>query len=634
VNEFEDCDNTGREALSFEVNRRLAARRPPLATSADIDPVTAGIIRGAFETICYEVATHLGRSASSAIINQSNERNGSIIDAHGRLAGISVGIPQLLFISPMAVRYGLENQDADEWSPGDVFVGNDPDHGGGHLPDYTVYCPAFDDAGEIVAIQALQAHQGDTGGKDAGGFSVDAREIFEEGLIIPGLKLVHRGEPRRDVLEMLIRNNRLPSFAGDITAMISATQLGCRLLGELVDRYGADTLRSATNWNIGETERRFREEVASWPDGSYEADVWIDHDTVGNRDIRVHVNCLVDGDQLTIDMTGTDDRPELVCVWNTFSNSRGYAMAQLASMVDPGIPKNEGLFDAVDMIIPEGTILQPPPNKPAALGAFHPAVEVGEAICIALSRILPERSSPQVYKIGMPNAVVGVDENGAMWMDQGVDVRASDASATQGLDGWGSMCSGLGNLILASAEEAESRFPVLNLSREMTPDTGGAGRWRGQPGTLNVKKILEPFTAVAWMVSMRHPLRGLLGGEDAAPYSCRYRVGTPDEFEVENAIQVQLPADTITAYQYGGGGGFENPLERDPEAVREDVLDDYVSIAAARDRYGVVLTGSAEACDVTLDLDATRTLRSELAVVRQTDSEDTGDPEGITGPVG
>jgi N-methylhydantoinase B len=597
--------------MSFEVNRRLAASRPPLATEATVDPVTAGIIRGAYETICYEVATHLGRSASSAIINQSNERNGSIIDGHGRMAGISVGVPQLLFISPMAVRYGLENREADDWGPGDVFLGNDPDHGGGHLPDYTVYCPCFDADGEIIAIQALQAHQGDTGGKDPGGFSVDALEIFAEGMIIPGIKLVHRGEARRDILEMLARNNRLPSFQGDIAAMISATQMGSQLLGELADRYGAETVRAATNWNITETERRFRAEVERWPDGEYEADVFIDHDTVGNKDIRVHVNCIVDGDQLTLDMTGTDDRPELVCVWNTFSNSRGYAMCQLASMVDPSIPKNEGLFDAVKMVIPEGSILQPPPNKPAALGAFHPAVEVAEAICIALSEILPERSSPQVYKIGMPNAVVGFDETGTMWMDQGVDVRASDASATQGLDGWGSMCSGLGNLILATAEEAESRFPVLNVSREMTPDTGGAGRWRGQPGTLNVKKVLEPFTAVAWMVSMRHPLRGLQGGDDAAPYSCRYRVGTPDEFVVENAISIQLPADTVTAYQYGGGGGFESPLLRDPEAVREDVLDEYVSLRAARDRYGVVLTGSVEACDIEIDHEATRALREE-----------------------
>lgn len=599
--------------MSFEVNRRLAARRPPLTTGAQVDAVTAAILRGAFETVCYEVATHLGRSASSAIINQSNERNGSILDGHGRLAGLSVGIPQLLFISPMCVRYGLEHREQDAWGPGDVFVANDPEHGGGHLPDYTVYAPVFDEAGEIVLIQALQAHQGDTGGKDPGGFSVDAQELYAEGLIIPYLQLVHRGELRRDVLEMLARNNRLPSFRGDIAAMISATQLGARLLGELVERHGADVVRAAVNWNIREAERRFREEVARWPDGRYEAEVWIDQDTVGNRDVRVHASCTVEGDQLTVDLNGSDDRPELVCVWNTFSNTRGYAMAQLASMVDPTIPKNEGLFDAVEIVVPEGSILQPPPNKPVALGAFHPAVEVGEAICLALADVLPERSSPQVYKLGMPNAVVGVDAAGQMWMDQGVDVRASDASATRGIDGWGALCSGLGNLILATAEEAESRFPVINLGRELTTDSGGAGRWRGQCGTRNVKQVLEPVTAVAWMVSKRHPLRGLRGGDDASPYGNRFLVGTPDEYEVEGAVQTALPAGAVMAYQYGGGAGFESPLLRDPEAVREDVLDEYVSVEAARTRYGVVLQGSVEEGDLEIDQEETKRLREGLA---------------------
>ena len=132
--------------MSFEVNRRLVARRPPLPTSATVDPVTAGIIRGAFETICFEVATHLGRCASSAIINQSNERNASVIDAHGRLAGISVGIPQLLFVSPLhgALR-ARELARPTTGARATCFVGNDPEHGGGHLPDYNVYAPVFDE---------------------------------------------------------------------------------------------------------------------------------------------------------------------------------------------------------------------------------------------------------------------------------------------------------------------------------------------------------------------------------------------------------------------------------------------------------------------------------------------------------
>jgi N-methylhydantoinase B len=597
--------------MSFELNKRLAAKREPLPSSAKVDPVTAGIIRGAFETVCFEAATHLGRAASSPIINQSNERNGSVLDAHGRLAGVSIGTPHLVFISQLTARYGLEHFDDYDWGPGDVFLGNDPDYGGGHLPDYNVYAPVFDDKGELILIQALQAHQGDTGGKDPGGFTLEATDIFTEGLAIPCLKLVHRGEKRRDVIKLLERNNRFSSFAGDLAAMIGAVQHCVKLLEDVVRKWGSEVVKAAVNYNIDHTEKRFRGEIAKWPDGRYEAEVFIDHDTLGVKDVKIRVACIVKGDQLTVDLTGTDDRAELVGVWNTFANSRGYVMTQIASAIDPSIVKNEGLFHAVEMIIPENTIAHPPLNKPAALGSFHPACEITEAVCLALSQVAPERSAPQVYKIGMPNAVIGF-KHGQMWLDQGVDARTMDSSAVQGIDGWGSCPAALGNLLLSEAEDAESRFPIINISREMTIDSEGAGRWRGQPGSLNVKKILEPTTAMAWMVSASHPLRGLCGGDDASPYSSHFEVGTPNEYEVALTARAQLPAGAVIAYQHGGGAGFDLPLLRDPEAVKEDVLDEIVSFARAREKYGVVLTGSLEDYDIQVDLAATRELRQKM----------------------
>jgi N-methylhydantoinase B len=597
--------------MSFELNKILAARRAPLPSAAQVDPVTAGIIRGAFETVCFEAATRLGRAASSPIINQSNERNGSVLDAHGRLAAVSIGTPHLVFISQLAARWGLLNFADYEWGPGDVFLGNDPDYGGGHLPDYNVYAPVFDDSGELILIQALQAHQGDTGGKDPGGFTLEATDIFTEGLAIPCLKLVHRGEKRRDVIKLVERNNRFATFAGDLAAMMGAVQYCVKLLEAVIRKWGPEVVKAAVNYNIEHTERRFRREIAKWPDGTYEATVFIDHDTLGTKDVKVHVACIVEGDQLKVDLTGTDDRAELVGVWNTFANSRGYVMTQIASAIDPSIIKNEGLFDAVEIIIPENTIAHPPVNKPAALGSFHPACEITEAVCVALSQVAPERSAPQVYKIGMPNGVIGF-KNGQMWMDQGVDTRTMDVSAVRDIDGWGSCPVALGNLLLSEAEDAESRFPIVNISREMTIDSEGAGRWRGQPGSLNVKKILEPTTAMAWMVSAAHPLRGLCGGDDASPYSSHFEVGTPAEYQVSLTAHAQLPAGAVIAYQHGGGAGFESALLRDPEAVKDDVLDEIVSIARARDKYGVVLTGSLENYDLEPDLAATRELRNKM----------------------
>ncbi|MBW2942502.1 hydantoinase B/oxoprolinase family protein [Zhongshania aquimaris] len=603
--------------MSYELNNKLAAKRPALTTSANIDAVTASIIRGAMETVCFEAATHLGRAASSPIINQSNERNASIIDANGRLASGSIGTPHLTFVSQLTVRYGIEHFKNYDWGPGDVFLGNDPDYGGGHLPDYNVYAPVFDENGELIMIQALQAHQGDTGGKDPGGFTLEATDIFTEGLAIPCIKLVHRGEKRRDIIHLLERNNRFASFAGDLAAMISGVQLATRLLQDIINKWGADTVKAAINYNIDHTEQRFREEVSKWPDGVYEADVFIDHDTVGTKDIKVHVACKVAGDQLTVDLTGTDDRPELVGVWNTFANSRSYVMVQLAAAVDPSIVKNEGMFHAVDIIAPEGTIAHPPPNKPAALGSFHPACEITEAVCIALSAVVPERSAPQVYKIGMPNAVIGFDEMGQMWMDQGVDSRSMDVSAVQGIDGWGSCPNALGSLLLSQAEDAEARFPVINISREMTTDAGGAGQWRGQPGSLNVKKVLKPTMAMAWMVSAAHPMQGICGGDPASPYENHFEVGTEREYKIERTVQAQLPEGAVIAYQHGGGAGFGSALLRDPNMVKEDVLDEYVSVDAAKSRYGVVLTGSLENYDLQVDTTATETLRKQMQAQRE-----------------
>jgi N-methylhydantoinase B len=598
--------------MSYELNRRLAERRAPLPTRANVDPVTAAILRGAFETVCYEAATMLGRSATSPIINSSNERNGSIVDAHGRLAAASIGMPFLTFVSQVTARYGLERFDEYDWAPGDVFVGNDPDYGGGHLPDYNVYAPVFDDAGELILIQCLQSHQADTGGKDPGGFTLEATDIFTEGFAIPCVKLVHRGEKRHDVIKLLERNNRFPSFAGDLAAMIGAVQHCVLRLQELIRKWGSETIKAAVNFSIDTSERRFRETVAGWPDGVYSATVWVDHDTRGVKDVKVHVDCAVKGDQLTVDLTGSDERQDLVGVWNTFANSRGYVMCQLAAAVDPSIVKNEGLFNAVEIVIPEGCILQPPPNKPAALGSFHPATELAEAVCLALSGLVPERSAPQLYKIGMPNAVIGF-RGGQMWLDQGVDARCMDSSAVMGIDGWGSSSAALGNLLLSEAEDAESRFPVINISREMTRDAEGAGRWRGMPGSLNVKKVLEPVSAMAWMVSMRHPLRGMCGGDDASPYANTFDLGGPNEMKVEVAASAQLPAGAVIAYQHGGGGGFGPATERDPEAVKDDVLDELISVEAARRKYGVVLTGTVEDYDLAVDPAATAALRARMS---------------------
>src|SRR5205807_6563723 len=240
----------------------LAGHRGRLALDVTVDPVTTEVIRGAMETVCWEMATYVSRTATTPILNQSNERNATIIDAKGRLAALSVGIPQFMLTSTLPVRFALDFLGADEFRPGDVFVANDPYHGGGHLPDYNVFAPCYADdpvtgTRRMVLIASIQCHHGDTGGAVPGGYNVTANDIWGEGVRWPCVKVIDGGKERRDVLYALATNNRLNGFLGDIRAQIGAAQLAARRLAEIIERYGAATVEASVDYMIDYAARRF-----------------------------------------------------------------------------------------------------------------------------------------------------------------------------------------------------------------------------------------------------------------------------------------------------------------------------------------------------------------------------------------
>ncbi|HSP97070.1 MAG TPA: hydantoinase B/oxoprolinase family protein [Candidatus Dormibacteraeota bacterium] len=589
--------------------KRPAARkkvaRPP------VDAVTAEIIRGCMETICYEMATHVSLTATTPILNQSNERNATILDGRGALAALSVGIPQFMLSSTLPVRFALEFFGADGLYEGDVLVANDPYHGGGHLPDYNIFAPVFHQ-GELVLIASIQCHHADTGGGMPGGYNVDAQDIWAEGVRFPAVKIFEKGVERRDITYFMKVNNRTPTFTGDLRAQIGAAQLGVRRLQEVIARHGVVAVRGAARYMIDYAARRFRAEVASWADGTYESDVYVDHDPKGNKDIHIHCAVTVKGDRLTVDFTGSDARENLAA-YSTFGNTRGYVVAQIASMMDPSIPKNEGFFDSIELVVPKGCCLNPPPDKSVAAGTHHPGTEVGEAIAKALEQVIPERCCPQIYKMGMPTVIFGTNpRTGQLFIDHSVDTFGAYCGAVKGQDGWGAMNVSFGNLIRATGEINESIFPVRHLARDYATDTGGPGQWRGCPGTLYVKQILAPSQVYTYVVGRKYPMPGIAGGGNGAPNELTLCAGTPREQVVETtAFYVPFAAGDRYEYRYGGGGGWGDALARDPQAVLDDVLDEYVSLEGARRDYGVVLTGTLEALDLAIDDAATRALRAE-----------------------
>jgi N-methylhydantoinase B len=589
---------------------QLAGHRGRLAAGLNVDPVTAEVVRGTMETICWEMASYVSRTATTPILNQSNERNATILDAKGRLVALSVGIPQFMLTSTLPVRFALEFLGVEEFREGDVFVGNDPYHGGGHLPDYNVFAPVFAD-GRMVLIASIQCHHGDTGGAVPGGYNVTAADIWGEGVRWPAIKVIDRGVERRDVLYALQVNNRQPGYLGDLRSQIGAAQMAAKRLGHLLERYGVGTVEESCDYMIDYAARRFREEVAAWPNGVYEADAYVDHDPLGNPDIHIHCRITIDEDRLKIDYTGSDTRPEIQA-WSTFGNTRGYTVAQIASMMDPAIPKNEGFFDSIELVVPQGCVLNPNPGKPVSAGTHHPGADVGELIALAFERVMADKAVPQTYKTGIPTTIMGTDpRTGQAFVDPSTEVYAGWCNAAKGMDAWGAQAASFGNLWKATAEINESLFPHIQWGRDYRTDSGGPGQWRGLCGSHWIKEVRVPAKVYTYVVGMKYPMPGIAGGKPGAPNRLVIRANTDDPFVVQHtANHVPMAAGDTLIYDYGGGGGWGDPLDREPQAVLDDVLDEYVSIEGAERDYGVVITGSLEELTVAVDQTATERLRA------------------------
>jgi len=572
------------------------------STTTDIDPITAEVVRSAMETVCFEMATYVSRTATTPILNQSNERNATIMDATGRLAALSVGIPQFMLSSTLPVRYALELF-GEDLKPGDVIVANDPYHGGGHLPDFNVFAPVFDDDGQLLLIPSIQCHHGDTGGAMAGGYNVFAKDIWSEGTRYPALKIFDGGKERKDVVALMRANNRLAGFIGDLRSQVGAAQLGVARLEEIARQHGPDVVRATVEWSINDSRRRLQREIEAWPDGTYSADIYFDADPAGNTDILVHVSVTVEGKRLIVDFTGSDERPEIQA-WSTFGNTRGNVVSQLASMVDPTIAKNEGFFDSIEIIAPVGCCINPVEGRPVSSGTHHPGVEVSDAIAVAMSAIIPERCSPQTYKFGSPRQMWGdLDpRTGRSFFDHGGEVSAGWVNAVKGVDGWGALSASSGNLIKATAEFNEGLFPHFIRNRNYRTDSGGAGQWRGACGSLFVKEVRTPTSINQYVVNRIHLHPGIHGGHSGAPDKCVLKGTVEVAPSVANLL---LDTGEQLVYEFGGGGGWGDPLDRDPQAVLDDVWDEYVSVEGALRDYGVVLVGSAE--DMTLGLDEAAT---------------------------
>jgi N-methylhydantoinase B len=560
-------------------------------------------------SICNEQATALMRTSFTTIVRESEDLSAGVFDPGGNMIAQSVtGTPGHINSMATSMRHFLAQYPADTLEPGDVLITNDPWFTSGQLHDLTIVTPVFRH-GQLVAFFGNTCHAADIGGR---GLSADAREVYEEGLYLPILKLYRGGEPNDDVLRIIRANVRSPQMVlGDIHAQVACNEVGGRRLCEFMDEFDVDTIEPLAREVLLRSERAMREAIARLPDGVYAGDAWSD----GSNDDPIHIVCTVTirGSDLHVDYAGSSPQRRLGI--NVVLNyTTAYTTFGIKAAISPEVPNNEGSFRPVTVTAPKGCILNA--QHPAPLAARH---VVGHLTPIALFGALAHVVPEQVMAEGAASILVtqtrGTDGRGRPFTFFQTSAGGTGARPTKdGLDNTG-FPSGVAGV---PAEVIEVQSPLVLYERAIRADSGGAGRFRGGLGQTMCYGIRsdQPWMIAALFDRLKFAPRGYLGGGEGAKGDFVLSDGThPDP-----KIQRTLAADSRVTVRLPGGGGFWSPLERSLDAVFRDVVDGKVSIESAERDYGVVIryTGDPHAMirlpeDYALDREAAERIRRERA---------------------
>lgn len=551
--------------------------------------VRARIVGGGFDTAAEEMSATVTRTARSPIFNEAHDFTTGIFDLHdgeARLIAQAPGCTLHLYAICAAVRAAIEVF-RNDLHPGDVILASDPYNGGTHIPDQVLILPVFADR-KPVFFPVIRAHFADVGGPMAGGYNPAARDIWQDGVIVPPIKLYERGEKRQDVFDLVLANNRVPGWlTGDLDAMRGACLVAARSIDRLIDRFGITDVRAAVADNIAYSERRVRAEIAGWPDGDYAAETFIDHDYQGRHDIRVACTVRVRGSDIVFDFTGTD--PEVDGFVNsTLANTLSFVFVAIASCIDEDVPINEGYINPVTVIAPAGTVVNPHHPKPVGNCTCICGAEVAEVALLALSQCAPTRVGVNCHKLPLAYSN-GRYADGKPWVNLNFHGYTGGAGAAHGTDGWGLYPPLMTGVILPSIEVTELQYPLRIERHEYVADTAGAGRWRGAPGVATRIRYLADSNINAMLAGVRHPTKGLCGGGDGPANALRLTDGDRAIEVTEVVYNHRLAAGSTIEFLRGGGGGCGPAVDRPPEAVQRDVVNGYLSRDRAQADYGVVI---------------------------------------------
>ena len=601
-----------------------------MAAKPTLDPVTFEVLKNSFITSVDQMAEQILRTCYSFVI-YNRDFSSALHDANGNSAAqgnqdIAVHVGTLHFTCKDVMR-AFEG----DMHPGDVYAINDPYAGGTHFPDVRLIRPIFAD-GEIIAFSQSNGHWSDVGGSVPGSFDVTARDMFREGLRITPVRLFDKGRFCRDVAHLIAANTRDPaSIIGDIHAQAQATQVCEREILRLVGKYGRETVETGLSEVQDYVERAMRQRLAALPDGVWETQDFIDRDPAGSEGlIPIKVKLTIKGEKAIYDFTGS--HPTIGSIYNSAFGTTFSAVAAGMKTFFPDLPLNSGFYRVLEIIAPEGSIVDA--RWPVGVTGFlMPFEKIMNAIYEIWSKIMPQRALACAFNL-------------EYLLTGGLDARRPEKPIFMFYDwlpgGWGgrngkdgcnvtTACFGTG-LMSQPVEGQERANPILTTEFEILTDSAGPGKWRGGVGVRKTSIMLEAEKTVISYICDRERaiVWGIEGGLPSMPHGLSIkRAGAEAEDWLGSVFSdVPIGSGDVFSRPTAGGGGFGDPLERDPALVLEDVADDYVSIERAAKDYGIVLTVvDAEICAYTVDEAATKATRE--AIRRQRSRWLATDPEEV-----
>ncbi len=561
-----------------------------MAIKKDIDLMLVSVLQSRFKSITEEMGLTLLRTTRSPILNEARDFVTGLYDRKGRMLEQTEYIPILAFALQPVCQYIIEYF-GDEIYPGDVIIHNDVFSGGNQNADVAIFKPVFAD-NQLVAWAACKGHQADIGGAVAGGYNPEAREVWQEALRIPPVKIFERGKLRRDVWEFIFANIRFPIVEEDIRAHIGGCTVGERAIRQLVDKYGADRLQAHIEHLFDLTEGKMRNEIKNIPNGVYRGQSYMYNDGIDEQSKhKINLTITVNDESILFDYNGTD--PQTPGFANApYSSTVSAIMLCLLMVIDPDIPHNEGLMRPLDINIPAGCFLNA--RFPAATTFGNTiAGPHSDAILKAFAGALPERVTAG-WNRALCVAISGsAPDTENKWADILFLSLKGGSGAIDGVDGYDhiGLINCAGGLLAQDYEMFELHNPLFLLKHEYDNDSAGPGKYRGGLGVVTEFVIQGKSTScVTFGDGVDIGAFGLFGGKNGTLNRVELKYPNGEKYVAKTKeIIKDIPTGTVFLQHAGGGGGYGEPSERNAFKVLREVKEGLISPRAAKKVYRVNL---------------------------------------------